>query len=156
MSKKQRNVSREVDQPQRGRQEQAEAVARRSEVQHANGDQSVEQVMAQRYWSGALPRPEDFAKYNAIVPDAAERILAMAEKEQEHRIVLENQIVPSNASAGKRGQWLGAAIASLALILAAVTALVGAPWMVSVALVGVPILSVARSLVTAFKAPDDD
>ncbi|MCH8169100.1 MAG: DUF2335 domain-containing protein [Proteobacteria bacterium] len=156
MSKKQKSASREVSRPQHGRQEQAESVARHSEIQHADGDLSVEQVSAQRFWSGALPRPEDLAKYNAIVPGAAERILAMAEKEQEHRIALEQQIVPANATAGKHGQWLGAGISLLALLSAAFTAVMGAPWQVSVALVGVPVPSVARSLVTAFKTSDDD
>lgn len=33
-------------------------------------------------FSGPLPRPEDFEKYNEILPNAADRILAMAEKEQ--------------------------------------------------------------------------
>jgi uncharacterized membrane protein len=39
--------------------------------------------------SGPLPPPEDLAKYNMIVPDAAERILRMAEKQQAHRMELE-------------------------------------------------------------------
>ncbi|MDE0154750.1 MAG: DUF2335 domain-containing protein [Gammaproteobacteria bacterium] len=34
---------------------------------------------------GPLPSPEDFNKYNQVVPDAAERILSMAEKEQQIR-----------------------------------------------------------------------
>lgn len=76
----------------------------------------------------------------------------MAEKEQEHRISLESQIVPANNSAGRRGQMLGALISVAALILAVLAAYIGAPWQVSVAIVGVPVLSVARSLVTAFKA----
>jgi len=75
----------------------------------------------------------------------------MAEKEQEHRIALEGMIVPANSKAGQRGQWLGASISALALVLAVAAVYMGAAWQVSVALVGVPVLSVARSLVTAFK-----
>lgn len=156
MSRRPRSGSRELSNPHHGRQEQAEAVSRRTEVQHENGDQSVEQIMAQRFWSGALPRPEDFERYNSVVPDAAERILRMAEKEQEHRIHLEEEIVPSNAKAGLRGQWLGAGVSAAALVLAAITSMSGAPWQVSVALVGVPVLSVARSLVTAFRTDGND
>lgn len=33
-------------------------------------------------FSGPLPNPEAFAKYNEVLPDAADRILGMAEKEQ--------------------------------------------------------------------------
>lgn len=38
---------------------------------------------------GPLPPPAILADYNAIVPDAAERILAMAERQNEHRISME-------------------------------------------------------------------
>ena len=79
----------------------------------------------------------------------------MAEKEQEHRISLESQIVPANNQAGRRGQLLGASISVLALVLAVAAAYIGAPWQVSVAIVGVPVLSVARSLVTAFRSPPE-
>lgn len=99
-----------------------------------------------------LPGPTDFAKYAEIVPDAPERLLAMAEREQAHRIAMESQIVPANMAVGLRGQWLGAIISIVALALAVVAAWMEAPWQVSVALVGVPVLSVARSLVTAFRS----
>lgn len=36
-------------------------------------------------FSGPLPNPEAFAKYNKVLPDAADRIVRMAEKEQEIR-----------------------------------------------------------------------
>ena len=36
-------------------------------------------------WQGPLPPPESLERYNDILPDAAERIMAMAEKEMEHR-----------------------------------------------------------------------
>jgi len=35
--------------------------------------------------SGPLPAPNDFAAYNDVIPGAAERILALAEIESEHR-----------------------------------------------------------------------
>ena len=36
-------------------------------------------------FSGPLPSPEDFKKYNEVLPDAAERIMSMAEREQQIR-----------------------------------------------------------------------
>ena len=77
----------------------------------------------------------------------------MAEREQEHRIALESQVIPANQRAGARGQWMGAVISLAALCLSAGTAYLGVPWPVSVALVGVPVLSVARTLVTAWREP---
>jgi uncharacterized membrane protein len=49
------------------------------------------QITAVSSFSGPLPRPEDLAKYNEIVPGAAERILSMAEKEMQHRQEIEKQ-----------------------------------------------------------------
>ena len=40
-------------------------------------------------WAGPLPAPESLKKYNEAVPNAAERIIAMAEKEMEHRHKME-------------------------------------------------------------------
>jgi uncharacterized membrane protein len=140
---------------ERARHAQAESTHARREVEGPDGERYLEEVRAQQVWSGALPRPEDFEKYNQIVPDAAERILRMAEEEQRHRHELEAVIVPHNAKAGARGQWLGATVSLAALLLAALTAVFGAPWQVSVALVAAPVLSVARSLVTALRARDD-
>lgn len=138
-----------------GDAQQAERVAQRAEIIHDDGSREQVELRAERFWSGALPRPEDFAKYGEVVPDAPERILRMAEAEQQHRIDMEGQIVPANNKAGLRGQWLGAAISVVALALAVVASWIGAPWQVSVALVGVPVLSVARSLVTALRSDKD-
>lgn len=139
----------------RGSSKQAERVAQKAELRHEDGTLEQVELRAERYWSGALPRPEDFGRYAEIVPDAPERILKMAEREQEHRINLESQIVPANNAAGARGQWLGAGISVLAMILAVGVVLLNGPWQVAVALLGVPVLSVARSLVTAIKSGDD-
>ena len=47
-------------------------------------------------YSGPLPKPDDFAKYEAVQQGAADRILAMAEKQQAHRISCEKMIVEEN------------------------------------------------------------
>ncbi len=44
-----------------------------------------------RQHRGPLPAPETFREYAAIVPDGAERIMRMAEKEQEQRHLLERE-----------------------------------------------------------------
>jgi uncharacterized membrane protein len=50
-----------------------------------------------------LPPPSVLAKYNEAVPDAAERILVMAEKQADHRRRLEERVVVANT----RNQYLG-------------------------------------------------
>ncbi len=43
-------------------------------------------VHAQMEFSGPLPPPQVLGQYDEILPGAAERILRMAEKQQDHRI----------------------------------------------------------------------
>ncbi len=67
-------------------------------------------IRAEQY-SGPLPSPKDLKAYQDILPDAPERILTMAEKQQNHRIELENQIVKSGIRESKQGQWTGTILA---------------------------------------------
>ncbi len=60
-----------------------------------------------RSFSGPLPPPEILVKYNEVLPGAAERIVAMAEKQQSHRQDLERKLVFSNAESQVRGSYLG-------------------------------------------------
>lgn len=134
---------------------QAENDTHSGEIIHPDGRRESVEIHSARMWSGILPRPEDFAKFGEVVPDAPERLLRMAELEQQHRISIEAKIIPENQKAGSRGQWLGAGISALALILAAWSSYLGSPWQLSIALVGVPVLSVARSLVMAYRNPSE-
>ena len=156
MSKEQEDNSKEVSVSDQRQTRQAERNTDAAIITHADGTQEQVLVQSERMWSGTLPRPEDFSAYASIVEDAPERILRMAEKEQDHRIAMEQQIVPAGIKAGKRGQWLGAAISILALILATISGYLGLPVLLSTALIGVPVLSVAKSLVSAIRQKDDD
>lgn len=49
-------------------------------------------IREEHSFSGPLPRPEDLAKYEQIVPGAAERIIKMAEDEMKHRHNNENRL----------------------------------------------------------------
>lgn len=51
------------------------------------GEEGIEAVISRviEHHSGPLPPPEILRQYDEIVPDGAERIMAMAEKEQAHR-----------------------------------------------------------------------
>lgn len=66
-------------------------------------------------YSGPLPVPEHFARYEKVLPGAAERILRMAEMEQQKR----NDLVEKdNAQVHieyKRGQWIGLFVVLAAL-----------------------------------------
>lgn len=54
-------------------------------------------------FSGPLPPPGLLAKYNEVIPNGADRIMAMAEKQGIHRETLESQIVAGNIASQARG-----------------------------------------------------
>lgn len=53
------------------------------------------QITTVQQYSGPLPHPNDLIRYNEAVPNAAERIIAMAEKEMEHRHKEESKLLES-------------------------------------------------------------
>ena len=69
--------------------------------------------------NGPLPPAEELEKYNLIIPNGADRIMTMAEKEQIHRQGIESIITNSVASQNSRGQWFAFIMAISALIFAA-------------------------------------
>ena len=54
-------------------------------------EQHEQVTIVSHSWTGPLPSPNDFQHYNNILPGAAERILAMAEREEDHRHSLEHR-----------------------------------------------------------------
>ena len=94
-------------------------------------------------------------KFDSIVENGAERIFRMAEKEQQHRIDAGTLAIAVNAEAtraeikaAQRGTWMGFIVSAAAIGGAVFTAASGAHWVVSVALVGVPIMGAVRALIT--------
>jgi uncharacterized membrane protein len=54
-------------------------------------------------FSGPLPHPAILARYNEVIPNGAERIMAMAERQSIHRESLEAQVVAGNVTSQARG-----------------------------------------------------
>lgn len=109
--------------------------------------QQVARTVAVQQWSGPLPAPADLEKFNQLIPNGAERILAMAEREQAHRIEYERLGLPATIRESRRGQILGSIISLAAVLGAVIAAVIGAPWQVPVALVGVPVLGLVKAIV---------
>jgi uncharacterized membrane protein len=61
----------------------------------------------QNIYSGPLPRPQDFAAYNQILPGAADRILTLAETQAAHRQLLELRAVTADMIQAATGTVLG-------------------------------------------------
>ena len=67
-------------------------------------------------YTGPLPPPEVLQKYAQVFPGCAERIVAMAERQSEHRKDLERRVIESNCKSQERGQILGAVLAGIVLV----------------------------------------
>ena len=59
--------------------------------QNARGGQIVRHETQQTIYQGPLPKPDDFAAYERVLPGAADRILKMAEQQATHRQGLERR-----------------------------------------------------------------
>ncbi len=68
--------------------------------------------------SGPLPSPEILAQYNEIIPNGADRITTMAEKQSDHRMKLESIAIPAQLAESSLGQKIAAVISVLALACA--------------------------------------
>ena len=77
--------------------------------------------------SGPIPAPQILQQYNNIIPNAAERILRMAEKQSDHRMALESKVVSSNIVKSYLGMAGGTSVAIFGLYVAKVVAVSGNP-----------------------------
>lgn len=109
-------------------------------------------VVAQITWAGPLPSPHDLAGFERVLPGAAERIVSMTEREQEHRHKYESKGLDAAIADTRRGHYLGAGISAVAIGGAVGAALLGAPWPAVVALVGVPVAAMVEAIVTSLSS----
>lgn len=72
-------------------------------------------AVTRKYHSGPLPAPESFEHYEVVLPGAAERIMRMAEIEQENRHATQKRIVTNEYATRYVGQ-AGALLALTGLI----------------------------------------
>ena len=112
------------------------------------------QVVARSEWSGPLPPPSEVEHFQRILPNAAERLFAMAEEEQ--RIRRELALIEANKAKAEsesyhirtsRGQFFGALV-SLAFLVGAVTCAYLHQTAIGVALVGATIVGLVNAIVS--------
>lgn len=105
----------------------------------------TETTLLAQHWSGPLPPPNALAQFNEIIPDGANRIMAMIEQEQNNRIAHNNTALACEIADTRRGHWIGGAISTFAIAGAVFTAYIGAHPTVSIALVSLPIVAIVQS-----------
>jgi uncharacterized membrane protein len=75
----------------------------------------MEQIMVRESFSGPIAHPRHLREYESIEPGAANRIIAMAEKQQDHVLALESTAINAEIADRKLGMWLG--FSALVLLL---------------------------------------
>jgi uncharacterized membrane protein len=82
-------------------------------------------VSVEQRFSGPLPPPSILEGYNAALENGAERIMRMAEKQNDHRIEMEKGVINHQLKESSRGQWFGFIIGVFTLCLAGFLAFQG-------------------------------
>jgi uncharacterized membrane protein len=62
-------------------------------------------VRQEAYFSGPIPPPSVLAQYNDVLPNGADRIMTMAERQSQHREALEKRVVDGNVASQTRGSY---------------------------------------------------
>ncbi len=109
---------------------------------------AVQQVQV---WQGQFPPPDAVERYEATMPGAFDRLMRMAERQQDAAIEAGGEARAYLRADTKRGHYLGFLVTVFAILGAIVCAYLGQPW-VAAALVGVPVLSVAKALIDSTRA----
>lgn len=138
-----------------------------SAVKEAMDQPQIAGAIATRHESfeGPLPHPEILKQYDATVPGLAERIVAMAEKEQEARLEIAKEDAKQksrlidvadntqkdNAKAMLQGQKIGLAISVLCTLFAAYFAWLTRDWKVPAVFLAVPTGSFIASFMPKYK-----
>jgi uncharacterized membrane protein len=76
-------------------------------------------------WQGPLPPAAELERYNHAVPGGAERIIAIMEKQAEHRMQLENHVAREQVKQSGRGQIFALVIGVTGILSAAVIGAMG-------------------------------
>lgn len=82
-------------------------------------------IVSQKIHIGPIPDPETLEQYNLLLPNAAQRIFDLAEKQADHRMELEKKVVLGQVQQSKLGQIFAFLIGIAALIAACYMAYIG-------------------------------
>lgn len=117
----------------------------------------------QQSFSGPVPHPDHLAGYEKTLPGAADRILIMAEKEQEHRHEMEKDLLKTKRKQHTRGQNIGCGLAIVLAAFASVLGFLGHDWLSGaiftttiISVIIVYVLEKRPKMGTTTKPKDDD
>jgi uncharacterized membrane protein len=79
-------------------------------------------------YEGPLPTSREFAGYNQVLPGAADRILAITEKEAEHRRKNQDKLINASIKYNGRGQIFALIISILSIVGVGLSIFFSAPF----------------------------
>ena len=130
-----------------------QSIAKASNIKHGqntkNNSPTPSREIVSAEWAGPLPPPSVLQAFDEVVENGAERIVRMAEKEQQHRINCESAELEASVKDFRRGQWLGAALTAACIAGTVYSVYIGVHPSVSIALVGIPIMAIIGKLIKA-------
>ena len=94
-----------------------------SEILGENASADVREEIISAQYSGPLLLPSRFREYNNVLPGSAERILKMAENEQNGRREWDKAALDGALKENARGQYLGAGLSVIFAVVAVILAL---------------------------------
>lgn len=86
-----------------------------SELPKEDKDKVVAAIYAyeRKSWSGPLPSPEDFEKYEKVMPGSMDRVLTLMERQADHRMDKEAKELDAKIHQSRKGQMIGAVLVTL-------------------------------------------
>jgi uncharacterized membrane protein len=112
-------------------------------------------------WQGPLPRPDDLAQYEQILPGLANRIVAMAEDALEGQVYSEKTLAKGDVDSVRRGQWMAFALGGVAMLLG-FSIIVASfwvedlPWWAGTPFLSVPIFQFLAKLIRSVREPTSE
>lgn len=86
-------------------------------------------VMTAMSFQGPLPPPEILAQYGQIIPNGAERLMVLLEKQTDHRISIESRLVEARVSTTSNGQRIAAGLSVFFGVIALFLGYTGHDWL---------------------------
>ena len=101
----------------RSRRQKNNRVANPADLQrHSSQAPSRQVTTISARFQGPLPPPEMLARYNDVAPNGADRVIAMAETQVQHRQSLELAVITGNLENEKRGQIFAFILGLVAIV----------------------------------------
>ena len=99
------------------------------------------------FQSSPVPSPDFLDGYNRHIPDGANRLFSMIEKQSAHRIEMEARVISAQNMATFRGQWMALGLVLLMCAIAAWAMVIGYPWL-SGSIFGTTIIGIASVFIS--------